>query len=69
MKNEMKQGQYKFVFKRTSYNGETTYTYVMDSYGRTATEVFERSTALLDFGLFDEVSMFDWTGRECTECY
>jgi hypothetical protein len=62
--------KYRFIFKKSGYQSQTTYEKEMESFGRyTAEEMFHDACCLLDFGIFDEVLMFDETGHEYKELY
>ena len=63
--------KYRFVFKKTGYQSQTTYEKEMESYSDNykAEQMWHDACCLLDFGIFDEVSMFDETGHEYKEFY
>lgn len=61
--------KYKFIFAKTNAFGKTTYEIERESYSRTKEEMFHDACCLLDFCIFDEVRMFDESGKELTELY
>ena len=62
--------KYKFVFrKKVGGKPEETYVKVREYYNHRPEEAFHDACCLLDFDIFDEVRMFDETGKEYTELY
>jgi hypothetical protein len=61
--------KYRFVFKKTGYKSETTYEKEMEYYDIPVEDIFHDACCLLDFCIFDEVRMFDETGKEYKELY
>jgi len=63
--------KYRFVFKRKSYNSQITYQIERESYDGNykAEQAWHDACCLLDFGIFDEVLMYDETGHEYKEFY
>ena len=61
--------KYKFIFEKSNYNGKLAYTKEIESYDRTAEQLWHDACCLLDFDIFDGISMFDENGKEYTEFY
>ena len=54
--------KYKFVFTKGNPFGKTTYEYEIEAFRRTQDEMLNKACALIDFGIFDDFSMYDEHG-------
>lgn len=61
--------KYKFIFEKNGFKSKTTYEKEIEIPGVTAEQMWHDACCLLDFCIFDSVSMFDENGKEYTEFY
>lgn len=61
--------KYKFIFEKSKHSSKLTYIKELESYNRTAEQMWHDACCLLDFDIFDSIQMFDENGKEYTEFY